>query len=120
MKYPPVLDEWCHELLCICPEAYRSFHKQFRGRSKRSFLEKRSSCPGFVQGISPLVHQRAHKYLEDYNYPAYTPLALSVDDTKLFPAFRPYFDRSVNKWFLVGKMGLPLEVTDIDALEDQI
>jgi hypothetical protein len=22
MKYPPAFDDWCHELLCICPEAY--------------------------------------------------------------------------------------------------
>ncbi|KAF8265264.1 hypothetical protein EI94DRAFT_1589496 [Lactarius quietus] len=29
MKYPPVFDDWCHELLCIHPEAYRAFCKQF-------------------------------------------------------------------------------------------
>lgn len=22
MKYPPAFDDWCHELLCIRPEAY--------------------------------------------------------------------------------------------------
>ena len=120
MKYPPAFDDWCHELLCIRPEAYRSFRRQFGGRSERSFLEKRSSCPSFVGGICPQVLQRAHKYLEDYKYPAEAPLALSVDDTKLLPAFRPYFDRSVNKWFLVGNAGQPLEVTNIDALADQI
>lgn len=120
MKYPPALDEWCHELLCIRPEAYRSFRKQFGGRSERSFLEKRSSCPSFVQGISPQVLTRAHKYLEDYKYPVHAPLALSVDDTKLLPAFRPYFDHSLKKWFLVGKTGQPLEVTDIDTLAEQI
>ena len=120
MKYPPALDEWCHELLCIRPEAYCSFFRQFGGRSERSFLEKCSLCPGFVQGISPQVHHCAHKYLEDYNYPDHAPLALSVDDTKLFPTFCPYFDRSISKWFLVRQTGMPLEVTDIDALEDQI
>jgi hypothetical protein len=25
MKYPPAFNDWCHELLCIWPEAYRSF-----------------------------------------------------------------------------------------------
>jgi len=25
MKYPQAFEEWCHELLCIRPEAYRSF-----------------------------------------------------------------------------------------------
>ena len=120
MKYPPAFDEWCHELLCIRPEAYRSFRKQFAGRTERSFLEKRSACPSFLQGISPQALQRAHKYIEDYKYPAEAPLALSVDDTKLLPAFRPYFDRSADKWFLVGNTGEPLEVSDIDELVGQI
>lgn len=120
MKYPPALDDWCHELLCIRPEAYRSFHRQFAGRSERSFHEKRSTCPSFLQGISPQVLQHAHKYLEEYTYPVEAPLALSVDDTKLLPAFRPYFDRSAKKWFLVGSVGEPLEVSDIDELADQI
>jgi hypothetical protein len=120
MKYPPAIDDWCHELICIRPEAYRSFRRQFAGRSERSFLAKRSACPGFLQGISLQAIQRAHKYLEDYNYPSEAPLALSVDDTKLLPAFRPYFDRLANKWYLVGNAGKPLEVADIDELADQI
>jgi hypothetical protein len=120
MKYPPAFDDWCHELLCIRPEAYRSFRRKFAGRTERSFLEKRSACPSFHQGISPQTLQRAHKYIEDYKYPVEAPLALSVDDTKLLPAFRPYFNRSVNKWFLVGNAGEPLEVSDIDELADQI
>ena len=120
MKYPPAFDDWCHELLCIRPEAYCSFHRQFAGRSKRSFLQKRSIRPTFLQGISPQALQHAHNYLDDYNYPADAPLALSVDDTKLLATFRPYFDRSAGKWFLVGNVGEPLEVSDIDELADQI
>jgi hypothetical protein len=120
MKYPPALDDWCHELICIHPEAYRSFRRQFAGRSERSFLEKQSACPTFLQGISPQALQCAHKHLEDYNYPDEAPLALSVDNTKLLPAIRPYFDRSASKWFLVGSAGKPLEVSDIDQLADQI
>jgi hypothetical protein len=120
MKYPPALDDWCHELLCIHPEAYCSFCRQFGGRSERSFLEKQSACPIFLQGISPQVLQHAHKYLEEYKYPLEAPLALSVNNTKLLPAFWPYFDRSANKWFLVGKTSKPLEVADIDKLADQI
>ncbi|KAI9443778.1 hypothetical protein H4582DRAFT_2053569 [Lactarius indigo] len=53
MKYPPAFDDWCHELLCIRPEAYRSFRQEFAGRTERSFLDKRSKSPGFRQGISP-------------------------------------------------------------------
>ncbi|KAH9018586.1 hypothetical protein EDB85DRAFT_1897086 [Lactarius pseudohatsudake] len=100
MKYPPAFDDWCHELLCIRPEAYRSFCQQFAGHTERSFLDKHSKSPGFRQGISPRVLELALKHLEDYGYPANAPLALSVDDTKLLPAFRPYYDKHEDKWFL--------------------
>lgn len=120
MKYPPAFDDWCHELLCICPKAYCLFCKQFAGQSKRSFLEKWSACPNSFQVISPQVLQCAHKYLEDYNYPGEALLALSIDDTKLLPAFQPYFDHRAGKWFLVGNAGKPLEVQDIDKHADQI
>jgi len=120
MKYPPAFDDWCHELLCICPKAYRSFRLQFAGRTERSFLSKRSASPGFHQGISQEVLEHAFKYLRDYNYPQNTPLALSVDDTKLLPAFCPYFDGSTKKWYVLGNVGEPLEVSDLGALESQI
>jgi len=120
MKYPPAFDDWCHELLCIRPEAYRSFRLQFAGRTEHSFLSKRSASPGFRQGISQEVLERAFKYLGDYNYPQNAPLALSVDDTKLLPAFRPYFDGSTKKWYVLGNVGEPLEVSDLGALESQI
>lgn len=120
MKYPPAFDDWCHELLCIRPEAYRSFRLQFSGRTERSFLLKRSTSPGFCQGISQDVLERALKYLRDYKYPQDAPLALSVDDTKLLPAFRPYFDGSTKKWYVVGTTGEPLEVSNLGALESQL
>jgi hypothetical protein len=120
MKYPPAFDDWCHELLCIRPEAYRSFRTQFAGRTERSFLSKRSVSTGFGQGISQHALERAKKYLSDYQYPHNAPLALSVDDTKLLPAFRPYYNGTTRKWFLVGNTGEPLEVSDISALESQI
>lgn len=101
-------------------KAYCLFCKQFAGQSKRSFLEKWSACPNSFQVISPQVLQCAHKYLEDYNYPGEALLALSIDDTKLLPAFQPYFDHRAGKWFLVGNAGKPLEVQDIDKHADQI
>jgi len=120
MKYPLAFDDWCHKLLCICPEAYHSFHLQFAGCTERSFLSKCSASPGFRQGISQEVLEHAFKYLRDYNYPQNAPLALSVDDTKLLPAFRPYFDGSTKKWYVLGNIGEPLEVSDLGALESRI
>lgn len=120
MKYPPAFDDWCHELLCIRPEAYRSFRTQFSGRTERSFLQKRSASTGFCQGITQQALERAMKYLNDYSYPHNAPVALSVDDTKLLPAFRPHYNSTTKKWFLVGNSGDPLEISDISALETQI
>jgi hypothetical protein len=120
MKYPPGFDAWCHELLCICPEAYRSFRMHLAGHTERSFLFKCSISPGFFQGISHQALERAHKYLMDYRYPINAPLSLSVDNTKLLPSLRPYFDGINKKWFLVGTTGEPLEISDLNLLEEQI
>lgn len=122
MKYPPAFDDWCHELLCICPEAYRSFCTQFAGRTEHSFLSKRSMSAGFFQGISEQALERALKYLNDYQYPHNAPLALSVDDTKLLPTYRPYYVGSTNKWYLLGNPGEPLEVptSDPSIIENHI
>jgi hypothetical protein len=120
MKYPPAFDDWCHELLCIRPEAYRSFRAQFTGRTECSFLSKQSAFRGFRQGISEQVLEHTVKYLNDYKYPNNGPLALGVDDTKLLPAFWPYFNGSTKKWYIVGGTGDPLEVSDINALETQL
>jgi hypothetical protein len=82
-----------------------------------SFLSKHSASPGFYQGISQRALKHALTYLSNYNYPQNAPLALSVDDTKLLPTFRPYFDGSTKKWYIIGNTGEPLEVSDLGALE---
>ncbi|KAF8197121.1 hypothetical protein BJ912DRAFT_923213 [Pholiota molesta] len=120
MTYPPAFDEWCHELQCLGTAAYESFRRIFGGRSECSFLHVRSSKPSFMQGIGDHTHARAIQYLEDYGYPLDAPLAISVDDTKLLPAFKPYYDGLLQKWFVVGGTGDPIEVADIKLLEAQI
>lgn len=120
IRYPPAFDEWCHELLCIRPEAYHSFQSTFGGRSERSFLQIQSSKPSFAQGVGEHTIRRANQYLKDYGYPLDGPLALGVDDTKLFPSFRPYYDGQLKKWLMVGGVGEPMLVGDIDSLQEQI
>jgi hypothetical protein len=120
MTYPPAFNDRCHELLCIRPEAYRSFRTHLAGRTECSFLSKCSLSLGFCQGISHQALEHVHKYLKDYKYPANAPLALSVDNTKLLPTLRPYFDGASKKWFLVGTTGEPLEISDLGLLEEQI
>jgi len=120
MYYPPAFDDWAHELQTIRPEAYRSFQATFSGRSERSFLKIRSTKPSFMQGIGPHTLEHAKKYLLDYDYPLDAPLVTGVDDTKLLPALRPYFDGPKQKWFLLGSTGEPIEVDNIGLLQKQI
>ena len=91
-----------------------------QGNPKGAFLKSDRPVQILFKSSPPQVLQCAHKYLEDYNYPGEALLALSIDDTKLLPAFQPYFDHRAGKWFLVGNAGKPLEVQDIDKHADQI
>ena len=47
-------------------------------------------------------------------------VSLSCDDSKLFPAFRLYWDAKENSHFLVGGTGPPLRVTNPDRLKKLI
>ncbi|KAJ6471521.1 hypothetical protein C8R45DRAFT_1165330 [Mycena sanguinolenta] len=100
----------------ISPRAYREISKHIPLRSERSIRHKISTSPRFPLGIQDATYQFAQKYCEDYGYPCGAPLSLAVDDTKLFSALRPLFDGVKRKWFIVGAVGDPIEVPDVDAL----
>lgn len=117
MRYPPAFDEWCHELLCLSPIAYRVFRGHFGGRTERSFHQIRSKIPIFHQGISPNVYERARQYCIDYDYPLEAPLAIGVDDTALLKAIRPFLDPITQNWFAIGLVGDALEVPQTSAEE---
>ncbi|KAF4599335.1 hypothetical protein EYR40_006427 [Pleurotus pulmonarius] len=120
MRYAADFDQFCHEIQCVRPEAYRLFSSKFGGRSERSMLKIRSSKPKMTTGFSDATLKRALKYLSDYNYPHTAPLACSVDDTKLHPSLRPLYDQSQKTWFLLGSTGDPFIIADVEQLDDII
>ncbi|KAL4259870.1 hypothetical protein AB1N83_010672 [Pleurotus pulmonarius] len=120
MRYASDFDQFCHELQCVRPEAYRLFSSKFGGRSERSMLKLRSSKPKMTIGISDATLDRVIKYLNDYDYPSTAPLACSVDDTKLHPSLRPYYDKSKDSWYLLGSTGDPIIVADVEQLKELI
>ncbi|KAF4580332.1 hypothetical protein EYR38_003228 [Pleurotus pulmonarius] len=120
MQYASDFDQFCHEIQCVRPEAYRLFSAKFSSRSERSMQQIRASKPKMTVGISEATLDRVVKYLNDYNYPSTAPLACAVDDTKLHPSLRPYYDQSKNTWFLLGSTGDPLIVADPDQLGELI
>ncbi|KAL0067261.1 hypothetical protein AAF712_005657 [Marasmius tenuissimus] len=120
ITHPPALNDWCHELACICPESYCLFQSTFGGCSERSFQKKRSEAPKFQQGITEQVKTMTERYLSSYGYSKDRPLAFAVDDTKLLTAFRPFYDTQKEKWFVIGGSGVALEVPDINHLDQQL
>ena len=117
MHYPPAFDEWCHELLCISPSAYRVFRGHFGGRTERSFHQICSKIPIFCPGVTTCAYTRAQQYCVDYDYPLNGPLAIGVDDTALLEAIRPFYDPVLEKWYAIGLVGDPIEVIHDSADE---
>ncbi|KAF9492752.1 hypothetical protein BDN71DRAFT_1396302 [Pleurotus eryngii] len=120
MRYVSDFYQFCHELQCVRPEAYRLFSSKFGSRTERSMLKLRSSKPKMTIGISDTTLDRVIKYLNDYDYPSTAPLACSVDDTKLHPSLRPYYDKSKDSWYLLGSTGDPIIVADVEQLKELI
>ena len=66
--------------------------------------------------ICDRTFDRAFEYLESMKYKG--PVALSVDDTKLHPVLKPYWDPERQCHFLVGVTGEPIAVPDIDLIQE--
>jgi hypothetical protein len=57
-------------------------------------------------------------YLDSINYIG--PVGLSCDDTKLFAAFRPYWDAKEETYYVVGCTGPPLRIANIEEFDRQL
>lgn len=58
------------------------------------------------------------KYLDSINYSG--PVGLSCDDSKLFPAFCPYFNLKEQVYYVVGSTGAPLRIADLEDFDAQL
>lgn len=43
------------------------------------------------------------------------PVALSCDDMKLLAVLRPYYDRELDGYYVIGHIGEPYCIADVDA-----
>ncbi|THU78308.1 hypothetical protein K435DRAFT_700336 [Dendrothele bispora CBS 962.96] len=103
------------------PQAYKTVAQYLKLRTPRSIRDRQSKDPRFPIGICEQTFQRAEKYLEDYGWPKSFPLALSVDDTKLFATLAPLRDNQENTWVLVGTVGdQTIKIPDIDSYREFI
>ncbi|KAJ7436725.1 hypothetical protein B0H11DRAFT_2255972 [Mycena galericulata] len=94
--------------------------REIKGLGNQNFKHDEDAqdfiIPQIPLGIQDATYSFAEKYCEDYKYSRGAPLSLAVDDTKLFSALRPLYDGEKGKWFIVGAVGPPIEVPDVDAL----
>jgi hypothetical protein len=73
---------------------------------------QRARQAGFPIGLQDRCWDLVKDRLRVYDYTE--PVGLSCDDTKLFAAFRPYYDLEREKYFILGCTGEPLEINDPD------
>lgn len=138
MSYTSALVEFAAICAATSPEVYRMFRQHIQLPTIRSQQYVPSSCHTISELISPLLppriqrskmprfpmtisdrtFDRACEYVESMRYKG--PIALSVDDTKLHPVLKPYWDSERECHFLVGVTGEPIAVPDVDLIQEII
>lgn len=79
---------------------------------------KEAQEPQIPMTICDQSFQLVNKHLNDLGYDS--PVGLSCDDTKLFPAWQLYWDAKKKSHFLVGGVGEPMHVADPEHLQEVI
>ncbi|THU93771.1 hypothetical protein K435DRAFT_669626 [Dendrothele bispora CBS 962.96] len=115
-KYTPPFDDFMHVLHTLNPRSYRHLSKHIKMRTEQSIRASNSRAPRFPLGITEFTFDNISQYLKDYNWDISLPLALAVDDSKLYSTLAPLFDGKKSSWFLVGMTGMDMvPIPDIDA-----
>jgi len=88
------------------------FNKSFQF----SLRIQRTRQPRLPIGIQERTFQLIEDRLKLLDYDG--PVALSCDDTKLLPSFRPYYDHDLGGYYLVGHVGEPYQIADIETFRE--
>lgn len=64
------------------------------------------------------LYTLVQEYLDSIKYTG--PVGLSCNNTKLFPAFCPYWDATKGAYYVVGCTGPPLRIMDIEDFNSQL
>ncbi|KAG2145168.1 hypothetical protein DEU56DRAFT_732350 [Suillus clintonianus] len=113
-KYSPSWDEFSNVLRIHSPQALRFLSKHLPVRTERSFREKESRRPRFPMTICERTFQLVADHLADLSYRG--PTSLCCDDTKLYSAWRIFWDAEKEAHYLIGGIGEPYLVANPDAL----
>ncbi|KAE9401847.1 hypothetical protein BT96DRAFT_817314, partial [Gymnopus androsaceus JB14] len=110
MRYALEYDNLTNTIHDMSPCVYRMLSGHLKLRSERSIQDKNSKASRFPIGIKDSTFKLVSEYCEKYNWPKGYPLALAVNDTKLFATLAPIFDSESRIWRLVGAVTItPLQ-----------
>jgi hypothetical protein len=72
----------------------------------------RARLPDFPLSIEARIFTQAKEWLSKYNWSG--PVSIGVDDTKLQPALRTYWDEAQQVHILIGATGQPRAITSME------
>ncbi|KAJ3979174.1 hypothetical protein F5890DRAFT_1421718 [Lentinula detonsa] len=111
-RYAPDLVEFAHMLAVISPRAF-VFVKHLLPLPEIRTL-RQAMQPHFPVDITERSFDLLEKQLKLMQW--HGPLTLSCDDTKLLPAFRPFFDHDLGGFVILGAAGKPVLLPDPSLL----
>ncbi|KAJ6573789.1 hypothetical protein DFH09DRAFT_915806 [Mycena vulgaris] len=114
-KHAPSWDEMAHIVNIHSPRAAKALREHFPLRSHRNFRVKEAREPRFPMEINDHTFALVEAHLAALKYDG--PVALSCDDTKLFPSLQLYTDKEKHADFLVGGVDGPIRVADPEAMK---
>ncbi|KAJ3841314.1 hypothetical protein F5878DRAFT_670505 [Lentinula raphanica] len=94
----------------ISPAAYNALKPFIPLPEIRTLQRQRAKLSKLPVDIQPRTFVLARAHLDALGYSG--PVALSCDDTKLQPAFRPFYDEDRQSWCILGSTGVPAVVAD--------
>ncbi|PPR07227.1 hypothetical protein CVT24_010170 [Panaeolus cyanescens] len=116
MRYAPELVEFSHILFTHSPRAYEQLREVISIPDVRTLRVQRARQPRFPIGIQERTFKLAKEQLQNLQYIG--PVALSCDDTKLLASLRPYYDSDRKGFFLLGAVGDPIQILDVDHFRE--
>ncbi|PSR70772.1 hypothetical protein PHLCEN_2v13350, partial [Hermanssonia centrifuga] len=117
-KYAPAYDEFMHIINIHSPKAYRFIKEHIPGRTERNIRHNEARQPRFPLGITQRTFDLVQIHINKLEY--HGPLGLSCDDTKLHPAFRPYYTNGDDGCYILGGTGEPLQIANPDEFNDTV
>ncbi|KAJ3780264.1 hypothetical protein GGU10DRAFT_279690 [Lentinula aff. detonsa] len=117
-KWSPLITQIAQTVSIISPAAYNALKTFIPLPEVRTLQRQRAALSKFPINIKPRTFELAKAHLDDMHYNG--PVALSCDDTKLQPAFRPFHNEDRGGWCILGSTGEPMLIADPEEYQKAV